>query len=92
MLRTAFLQNCLGVPAMLQWDPQSLCSTRMQVQSPAQLSGLKIQRFGSCGIAPSCGSGLIPGLGTLHAIGRQTTTTLLNYLLLGVCFMKETVL
>ena len=47
-----------GVPTVAQQDRQCLGSTGMQVQSPAQHSGLRIQHCRSCGL------GLRPWLGS----------------------------
>ena len=41
----------------------------MQVQSLAQHSGLRIWCCHSCSLGHSCGSNLIPGLGTPYALG-----------------------
>ena len=43
---------------MVQWDWWHLCSTRTEVQSPAQHSGLKDLVCLSCGIGGNCGSDL----------------------------------
>ena len=50
-------------------DCQHLWSAGTQVQSPAQHSRLRIQGCYNCGIDHNCGSDLIPGLGTPHAVG-----------------------
>ena len=49
---------------------QCLWSTRMQIQSPAWRSGLRIQRCPCCSVGHSCDLDLILGLGTLYAMGR----------------------
>ena len=59
----------VGVPAVAQRDWLGLCSTGMQVRSPAQHSGLRFQHCHSCGIGCNCGSDMIPGLGTPYAVG-----------------------
>ena len=55
---------------MVQQDQQHLGSPGMQVQSPAQHSGLRIWRCGSCSLGCNDGSDLIPGPGTPYAVGQ----------------------
>ena len=61
----------IEVPVVVQWVERYLCSTRSQIRSLAQHSGLRIQCCYSCGIGDNCGSDLIPGLGTPYVVGRE---------------------
>ena len=66
LLLSSKLQS-LGVPTVARWDWQHLGSTGMQVRSPAQHSGLRIQCCHSCGIGCTWGLDLIPDPGTPYA-------------------------
>ena len=57
-----------GVPIVAQWDWWHLCSSRMQVGSPAQHCGLKMQHCCSCSTGHNCSSDWIPGLGIPYAV------------------------
>ena len=55
---------------MVQQDQQCLGSARLQSRSPAQHSGLRIQRCRSCDLGHTGGLDLFPGPGTPYAVGR----------------------
>lgn len=65
--RSHHITEIIRVPTVAQWDQQCLCSTRTQVQSPAQHSGLKDLACHNEG--HNCGSDLIPAAGTPYATG-----------------------
>ena len=56
-----------------------LVSVETQVRSLAQVSGLRIRRFHSCGTGCSCGSDLTPGPGTsiYHGYRQKKRKTIL---------------
>ena len=56
---------------MAQWGQWCLSSARMQIQSLAWHSELRIWHCCSCSISHNCGSDLIPGPGTSYAVGGQ---------------------
>ena len=56
---------------MAQQELQHLWSTRTQVQSLAQRSGIRIQHSCSYHVGCNCDSDLIPGPRTTSAMGRQ---------------------
>ena len=55
---------------MVPGDEQCLCSTRMQVQSPAGHSEFKDLALPQLQLDHNCGLDLIPGLETPHASGQ----------------------
>ena len=61
-----------GVPAVAQWDWQSICSTRLQVlfppSTPAPACAVGYQIL-CCRLAQNCSKDLIFGLGTPYATG-----------------------
>ena len=70
VLSKAAISVCKGGPAVAQWDWQHPWRTKMQVQSQAWHSVLRVWHCLSCGISRNCGSDLTPGPRTPHAVGR----------------------
>ena len=56
---------------MAQWDWWHLGSTRTQVQSPTQHSGLRIWCCRSCGLGRNCSSDVIPAQELQMHKGKQ---------------------
>ena len=73
-LETSLKRLIWGVPTVVQWDWQPLCSPRTQVQFLASWAqwAKKIWDCGSSSVDHSCSSNLIPGQipGTAHTMGR----------------------
>ena len=59
---------------MAQRDLWCLESTRKQVRSLAGHSGFRTQHCHGCGLGQNCSSDLIPGPGTLYALGPPKQT------------------
>ena len=70
LLISSKLQS-LGVPTVARWDWQHLGSTGMQVRSPAQHSGLRIQCCHSCDPWPWPGSSICHGAAKNKKTNKQ---------------------
>ena len=75
-----FLLLLLYFMGFINIDLWCLGSTGLNVRSPAQHSGLRIQHCCSCGLGRDCGLDLVPGLGTPYAVGQPKMKEICTYI------------